>query len=115
MDPLATRLRELRELRGLSHERLAKKDGVPGRQSLINIERHGQIPMADKVAALARALQVSSDYLLGLTDDPQPIISREDVAAAHLEGLRGPGGSPPLPAGTERRRSSRRAGDRPPP
>ncbi len=115
MQILATRLRETRELRGLSHEALAKSPGVPGRQSLINIELHGQVPLADKLAAIARALGVSADYLLGLTDDPggRVEVSEEDarrILAAADEAREAVAPS----RRTERRRHSRRAGDPPP-
>lgn len=70
---IGARLKAAREDLSLSHEQLAvKTGGKVGRQSIINIELHGQLPKADTLRALAVALTVSADYLLGLTDDPGP-------------------------------------------
>lgn len=70
---IGARLKAKRDDLSLSHEQLAvKTGGQVGRQSVINIELHGQLPKADTLRALAVALNVSADYLLGLTDDPTP-------------------------------------------
>lgn len=75
---LGKRLRAAREAQGLSHEQLVvKTQGRVGRQSIINIELHGQLPKADTLRALAEALNVSSDYLLCLDDHPTPWDGRE--------------------------------------
>lgn len=68
MKPLQTRVLERREELGLSHEGLARATGTLSKQSIINIEKHGQVPSAKSLALLAIALRCSSDYLLGLTD-----------------------------------------------
>lgn len=73
MQPLAERVRLAREALELSHARLSVKiGGSPSAQSIINIEKHGQVPKADALRALAEGLDVSADYLLGLTEDPTP-------------------------------------------
>jgi transcriptional regulator with XRE-family HTH domain len=87
MDPLQKRMRLRRKALGdLSQERLAQRTAVIAaeaggkglsRQSVINIENNGQVPKADNLALLARALECSADYLLGLTDDPMPYDSPE--------------------------------------
>lgn len=71
-----TRVRDARERlpgksgRVLSREALAGRIGV-STTTLQTWERSG-LPGRDNLAALARALEVSLDYLFGLTDDPTP-------------------------------------------
>lgn len=84
MQPLAERVRGTREAMSLSHARLSvRMGGSPSAQSIINIEKHGQVPKADVLRALAEGLDVSADYLLGLTDDPTPAA---DSAARRVDG-----------------------------
>lgn len=66
---ISSRLRAIRKERGLTQKDLAKKAGLR-QATLSHIERGFAAPRADKLAALCRALDVSADYLLGLTDDP---------------------------------------------
>jgi transcriptional regulator with XRE-family HTH domain len=69
---LGSRVREARERLGLSQETLAHQVTIT-RNTLWYIEAgRTQHPRADQVAELAKALHVSADYLLGLTDDPTP-------------------------------------------
>ncbi len=64
----AERLKELRVSRGLTQTELAKATNLS--QSGIALWEAGQrIPNAEAVAILARYFEVSSDYLLGLSDD----------------------------------------------
>lgn len=68
--PLGIRLREVRELRRVTQEKLATRCKL----NVITISRlengSAKAVYADTVVALARALHVSTDYLLGLTDTP---------------------------------------------
>lgn len=64
------RLRDTRLLRGHTQDSLAEMIGSNARQ-IWRWESEETTPDADKVALLARMLEVSSDYLLGLTDDPR--------------------------------------------
>ena len=69
---LAGRVRDARERVGLSQEKLAHKMGID-RNTLWHIEAgRTKNPRADQIRALAKALLVSADYLLGLTDDAAP-------------------------------------------
>jgi len=63
------RLKQTRETLGLTQQELADLAGV----SLRTITRwEGQSSNEDNLFQVARALNVSADYLLGLTDDPTP-------------------------------------------
>jgi len=69
---MAGRVRERRAHLGLSQTKLAQQMGVE-RNTLWLIETgRTKNPRADIIIALAETLQVSTDYLLGLTDDPRP-------------------------------------------
>ncbi len=55
-----------------------------GRGFIYNLEKRQQIPLADKLELIADYLDVSVDYLLGRTDEPQSIyvtstISKQDL------------------------------------
>src|SRR5689334_15941834 len=63
------RLRQARDLRGLNQSQLAEKSGLP--PSAINhFEQARRSPSFDNLKRLANALDVSTDFLLGRTDDP---------------------------------------------
>jgi transcriptional regulator with XRE-family HTH domain len=66
------RLRLARTRRGLSQEGLARRVDA-SKNSVQNWERNDTLPRAEAVAALALALGVSADYLLGLSDVPEPV------------------------------------------
>lgn len=51
-------------------------------------ERGTRQPNADSLAALAGALEVSADYLLGRTDDSAGGIRESDLSALELEIVR---------------------------
>src|SRR5262245_53847776 len=73
---LGSRVREARERLGLSQDKLAQQVRIE-RNTLWYIEAgRTKHPRADQVAALAQALHVSADYLLGLTEDPAPPTKR---------------------------------------
>jgi len=66
------RLKRIREESHLTQDELAEVLGVGVLQ--INRYENGKTePNGDMVAAIAKALHISSDYLLGLTDDPTPL------------------------------------------
>ena len=69
---LAQRLEEIRKARGLSREQLAAAAGT-SKKSIDNYEQGRRQPPADILAALADALDVSADYLLGRTASAQPL------------------------------------------
>jgi len=72
MGLLAERLRTVREAHGLSQTALAARAAL-NLGNVNEIERRQKKGVhADTIVALADALHVSADYLLGLADDPRP-------------------------------------------
>lgn len=66
-------IRALREQKGLSQEALAEKAGYKDRSSIAKIEA-GLVDLSQsKIAALAKALDVTPAYLMGITDDRRPL------------------------------------------
>ncbi len=72
------RLRQLRNARGFTQEALAERLELGIRQ-IHRYERGLSDPAGDVVARIARELSVTSDYLLGLSDDPAPCPSTLDL------------------------------------
>jgi transcriptional regulator with XRE-family HTH domain len=70
------RVRQLREDLGMSQAELARAVsrlvGAVNQSSISNVENGAKGLRVDALIALTLALQTSSDYLLGLTDDPEP-------------------------------------------
>lgn len=64
----ADRLQKARELRELSQSSLAAKAGLPA-SSISHFEAGSRKPSFENLRRLARALDVSTDYLLGRVDD----------------------------------------------
>jgi transcriptional regulator with XRE-family HTH domain len=76
---LGTRIRAERERLALSREDLIRLMGDlrMDRNTLWHIEAgRTKNPRADQIIALAKALNVSADYILGLSDEPQPPAKR---------------------------------------
>ena len=71
MRTIGARVRSLREYKRWSQEDLANASGLQ-RPHISLIENNERTPGADSLIKLAGALQTSSDYLLGLSDDPAP-------------------------------------------
>ena len=63
------RLREARQLRQLNQNELANRTGLPP-SSIAHFERNSRKPSFDTLRKLAKALDVSTDYLIGMADDP---------------------------------------------
>lgn len=63
-----TRLASMRGYRRMSQEQLGGYVGVT-KQTISGWERDRRVPDADNIIALCKALDCSSDYLLGLSDD----------------------------------------------
>lgn len=63
------RLRAARDLRGLSQGELAGRANMPP-SSIAHFETGSRKPSFDTLRKLANALEVTTDYLLGRTDDP---------------------------------------------
>jgi transcriptional regulator with XRE-family HTH domain len=64
------RLKAARELRGMNQEQLAERSGLQA-SAISHFETGGRKPSFDNLKRLADALGVSTDYLLGRTDDPE--------------------------------------------
>lgn len=67
-DVIGNRLREERELKGLKQPDLAERVGVSTNQ-IVKWEKEKSNPGSDKLKLIAKELNVSSDYLLGLVDE----------------------------------------------
>ena len=61
------RIREVREYRGIPQQWLAQRAGI-SKQAMYAIETGEVDPRSSRVAAIAKALRVSTDYLLGLKE-----------------------------------------------
>jgi len=70
MEKFSTRIKELRESRGLSQEGLGKIIGVK-RYSVYTYEKGRNYPDIPRLIALADYFDVTTDYLLGRTDLPR--------------------------------------------
>ena len=65
---IGKRIKELRIERGLSLQKLANEIGVD-KHAIIFLEIETNEPKANYIVKLAKYFDVSSDYLLGLTDN----------------------------------------------
>jgi transcriptional regulator with XRE-family HTH domain len=72
------RLRQLRHARGFTQEALAERLELGIRQ-IHRYERGLSDPAGDVVVRIARELNVTTDYLLGLSNDPAPGASTLDL------------------------------------
>jgi transcriptional regulator with XRE-family HTH domain len=68
----ADRLKEARVNSGHTQQSLGELLNVDAKQ-IWRWENGKNTPDADTTAQISQALQVSADYLLGLTDDPTPV------------------------------------------
>lgn len=67
----ASKLKSLREARGLSREELAELAGM-AKAGIANLEQGRTKPYWDTVVALANALQVKCDAFQSADDEPEP-------------------------------------------
>ena len=68
-------IKALREQKGLSQEALAEKTGYKDRSSIAKIEA-GLVDLSQsKIAAFAKALDVTPAYLMGIADEQRPLPS----------------------------------------
>jgi len=71
MNEFAKRLKFIRKQLGITRKELGKITGID--PSLISrYERGERTPTIDNLSIIAKALNISADYLLGLTDNPTP-------------------------------------------
>lgn len=67
LNKFAERLKEIREENNISQNRLAELCNV--QQSCVSKwEREATLPDAEMIVVICKALHVSADYLLGITD-----------------------------------------------
>lgn len=71
MSTLSKRIRYLRERRDISQKDFAKKIGVSN-VVMNRYESGDRKPDGEMIAKIAMVLETTADYLLGLTDDPNP-------------------------------------------
>ena len=81
------RVRAAREFAGISAKVLAEKIGVSSSR-LSNWETGVNRPMADQIAMISKVLNVSANYLLGITDEITNINHPMQgiTIAAHADG-----------------------------
>jgi transcriptional regulator with XRE-family HTH domain len=76
--PFAQRVREQREKLGISQQELARLCGF-GLNQINRYERGIQDPTLPAVMKIAQVLNVSLDYLVGLSDDPHGYVTSSDL------------------------------------
>ncbi len=70
MEKFSERVKALRESKGLSQDALGKIIGVK-RYSVYTYEKGRNYPDIPRLIALADYFEVTTDYLLGRTDEPR--------------------------------------------
>jgi len=98
------RLKNLRQKRGLSQRELARLCGL-GETQINKYENSLSDPSSTNLMLIAQHLDVSTDYLLGLTDDPQLLVREPALnydERAVLDVLRSEGWSGVIRLGAER-------------
>jgi transcriptional regulator with XRE-family HTH domain len=68
------RIKQMREARGKSRKALSIEAGYGSHSMLVEIEQGLQLPSYIKLIAIARVLDVSTDWLLGVEGAPGPAI-----------------------------------------
>lgn len=67
---LSHRLRQIREKQGISQRELGRVSGL-GVNQINRYENGTSTPTIETLKAIASQLNISTDYLLGLSDDPK--------------------------------------------
>ena len=70
MSTFSDRLKELRKTKNITQKTLASTVGITER-AYQDLEYGKFKPNHDNIVSLANSFQVSTDYLLGLTDNPE--------------------------------------------
>ena len=86
MLPVGDKLRTLRNERNLSQDRLAKKVSVT-RASIATYESGNRLPSLYVLVRLARALGVTTDYLLGVSSDKASFLDVSGLTPKQIESL----------------------------
>ncbi|MBX3084611.1 MAG: helix-turn-helix transcriptional regulator [Anaerolineae bacterium] len=72
------RLKAVREARELSQKDLAERIGTTDKQ-IWRYENGLNVPSSDVLARIAKELEVSADYLIGLVENPTDHLREEDL------------------------------------
>lgn len=78
-DTFPARLRSVRELRGWTQAELAQRAGLPP-TSISHFEGGTRKPSFDNLRRLSKALDVQTDYLLGVVDSADATSSASRIA-----------------------------------
>lgn len=78
MATLADKLQKMRVARGLSQKQVAELVGVSQQQ--VSMWERDVIPSTEIVAHIARIFDVTSDWLLGLVEDPTTRVQTADLS-----------------------------------
>ncbi|MGP4063068.1 helix-turn-helix domain-containing protein [Halobacillus sp. H74] len=66
------RMKEMRKKCGLTMDSLAEKLGLRGKSTIAGYENGSRHPSQEKLKEIAIIFNTSTDYLLGITDNPHP-------------------------------------------
>lgn len=80
----ADRIKEERDRKGLSQTQLGELIGK-SQWSVLRLEKGTREPKTDELQTLASVLGVSTDYLMGRTDDPAPAQDIKKEAHLHMQ------------------------------
>lgn len=80
MNIFGSRLKQLRTSKKITQNELSKLLDV-SRSAVAGYETSGKQPDFEKVLLLANFFEVSTDYLLGITDDPTPSQASDQLHA----------------------------------
>lgn len=80
------RFRKLREENGYTHEELSELLGMSQKQ-IWRYENGKTDPSSETVTKIAKTLNTSADYLLGLTDDQSPYIRIDNLTPKEKDVL----------------------------
>ncbi len=83
---LDKRIRQRRQVVGMTQPELAEKVHTT-KQAISHYENSRSTPSKEMLILLANALETSTDYLLGLTEDPTPSHSEKQMDLTVLEKL----------------------------
>lgn len=87
MSTFQQRLKDLRTGSGLTQEELGKKVGV-GKMTVSQYETGSRRPDIETLEALADALNVSVDYLIGKSDITVQLVNEDDLAVLRDDSFR---------------------------
>lgn len=76
MSTLGSRIKEFRRKRGFTQNQMAEKLNMT-EANFSSYERNKSIPPSEKLNQISSILDVSTDYLLGRTDDPMTSMVKE--------------------------------------